>query len=101
MASFLVMTVERPSRDLRSLLRKNGYVYVKDHGCFGDQMWVHSTMAEQAARVLELPPLKPHHDHNVCDLTLCGSPPGTKSPTIDGGCCGYISTPAAPQCVEK
>jgi hypothetical protein len=40
---FWVLTVERP-KELRPLLEKNGYVYVKDHGTFGDALFVHNTL---------------------------------------------------------
>ena len=39
--TFLTMTVERPKQLLVEMLRKNGYEYVKDHGNFGDQLWIH------------------------------------------------------------
>lgn len=41
--TFLVMTVERP-RKLRPLLEENGYVYVKDHGTFGDELYIHRSI---------------------------------------------------------
>jgi hypothetical protein len=41
--TFLVITVERP-KQLRLLLEKNGYVYVKDHGDFGDELYVHRSI---------------------------------------------------------
>lgn len=37
---FLAITVERP-RQLRPLLEANGYVYVKDHGLYGDELYLH------------------------------------------------------------
>lgn len=42
--TFLVLTVERPSVKLVSLLTKYKYVYLKDHGRFGDKMFVHSSL---------------------------------------------------------
>ena len=52
--TFRILTVERPSPALRATLRSNDYIYVGDHGCFGDQMWVHRSMASQAERTLKL-----------------------------------------------
>jgi len=40
---FNVLTVERPSRYLKDLLKNNSYEYVKKHGGFGDEMWKHSS----------------------------------------------------------
>jgi hypothetical protein len=53
---FLTMTIERPPLPLRETLRANGYVYVGDHGCFGDQLWVHSSFASHTEHALDLPP---------------------------------------------
>ena len=58
--SFRALTVERPKPRLRNTLRRRGYLYVGDHGCFGDQMWVHESMAEQAERTLQLKNLRQH-----------------------------------------
>lgn len=41
---FLVITVERPSEQLQQLLKSFGYEYLKDHGGFGDKMYVHSSL---------------------------------------------------------
>lgn len=41
---FLTLTVERPGNDLIALLEDNGYVYLCDHGTFGDQLWAHNTL---------------------------------------------------------
>lgn len=41
---FLTLTVERPKPSLTAKLRENDYVYVRDHGDFGDQLWVHRSM---------------------------------------------------------
>ena len=46
------MTVERPSRKARDALRRGGYHYIGDHGCFGDQLWVHRTFVPTAERAL-------------------------------------------------
>lgn len=40
---FKVITVERPKK-LREVLAANGYTYVKDHGDFGDEMWIHKSL---------------------------------------------------------
>lgn len=42
--TFLVMTVERPKEDLVQTLLAHGYSYVMDHGGFGDEMWIHSSL---------------------------------------------------------
>lgn len=48
---FSVLSVERPAAALQQLLEDHGYVYLCDHGAFGDQMWVdqHATEAGAAA----------------------------------------------------
>lgn len=51
--TFLTLTVERPTHKLRSLLKKNGYMYLCDHGSFGDQFWLHSTFPD-AERVKQI-----------------------------------------------
>eukprot|EP00960_Hanusia_phi_P001153 31362-Hanusia_phi.AAC.1 len=48
---FLTMTVERPKK-LAPILEKNGYVYVKTHGGFGDRLYVHKSFPD-INRVLE------------------------------------------------
>ena len=52
--TILLMTIERPSKDLQALLKSKGYEYLKDHGTFGDQMWAHQSIAKQARKKLEL-----------------------------------------------
>ncbi len=39
----LVLTVERPKQMLKKAMDANGYLYICDHGGFGDQLWLHST----------------------------------------------------------
>ena len=53
---FRAMTVERPTVALRHLLTKHGYVYLRDHGCFGDSLWVHGSLAATAEAALGLVP---------------------------------------------
>ena len=78
--TFRVITVERPKMPLRALLRNNSYIYVRDNpGCFGDQLWVHSSMVETAQRALGLSEkLNPAADNDRC----C-----KRHSTIDGNCC--------------
>lgn len=40
---FSVITVERP-KGLADVLRANGYIYVRDQGWFGDQLWIHNSL---------------------------------------------------------
>ena len=40
---FLVLSVERPQQ-LRQILEQNEYVYVMDHGDFGDELYVHKSI---------------------------------------------------------
>ena len=51
----LYLFIEPPSiAELRAALRAAQYAYVGDHGCFGDQLWVHAstiTLAERTLRV--------------------------------------------------
>jgi hypothetical protein len=49
---FSVMTVERPKTNLQELLKKNRYKYVCDHGNFGDQMWIDTTIDLQTEALL-------------------------------------------------
>jgi hypothetical protein len=51
---FLAMTVERPKPGLVNALRANGYLYVRNHGDFGDEMWVHSTFPDLDAALVRL-----------------------------------------------
>ena len=61
--TFLSLTVERPSSTLRERLRAHSYLLVGEHGCYGDQLWVHASFASQVERVLQLPqPLSPTRD---------------------------------------
>ena len=53
--TFLTITIERPSAALRERLRAHSYLFVGEHGCYGDQLWVHQSFAAQAQRVLGLP----------------------------------------------
>ena len=41
--TFLVITVERP-KGLRTLLEQNDYTYVRDHGHYGDEMYIHKSI---------------------------------------------------------
>lgn len=97
--SFLAITIERPKAALRQLLRDKRYVYVQDccageltGCCFGEQLWVHASLAKRAARVYGLPPLNPAADNNVCCAVPKASPPIPETTIDDGGgnagCCG-------------
>lgn len=44
--TFLVITVERPSTTLVKLLENFDYIYLKDHGDFGDKMYIHSSLSK-------------------------------------------------------
>ncbi len=37
----MVITVERPKARLREMLANLGYVYVRDHSNYGEQLWIH------------------------------------------------------------
>ena len=39
--TFLTLTVERPKPELVEMLKQNGYIYLCNHGSFGDEFWVH------------------------------------------------------------
>lgn len=41
---FLILTIERPSPALVKLLESFDYLYLKDHGSFGDKMYIHSSL---------------------------------------------------------
>lgn len=41
---FLVMTIERPSQQMKLLLSKFGYLFLKEHGNYRDAMFVHRTL---------------------------------------------------------
>ena len=47
--TFLTMTIERPSRKLKSLLKRMNYMYVRDHGTFGDAMFIHKSLPNARA----------------------------------------------------
>lgn len=49
--TFLTLTVERPKPELVAMLESNGYMYMCDHGDFGDQFWVHNTLPNLAVVV--------------------------------------------------
>lgn len=44
--TFLVVTIERPKTGLVQLLESFGYLYLKDHGGFGDKMYIHSSLSK-------------------------------------------------------
>jgi hypothetical protein len=46
--TFRTLTVERPKRELRFLLEKNDYAFLCYHGNFGDELWVHASLANYA-----------------------------------------------------
>ena len=54
---FLAMTIERPSRKLKAVLRNHGYAYAFTQGWFGDELWLHSDFPggaqAAAARVMK------------------------------------------------
>lgn len=50
----LVLTVERPKEKLVEMLKSHGYIYVCDHGDFGDQMWLHSTFPDMQSVIASL-----------------------------------------------
>jgi len=52
-----LMTVERPTHQLKSLLRKNNMVYLRNHGGFGDEMWCRADLAQSYRAVLASSPL--------------------------------------------
>ena len=43
-----LMTIERPTLPLQKLLKANNYSYIRDHGDFGDQMWMHKSLSRRA-----------------------------------------------------
>ena len=58
--TILVLTVERPKSRLVKALKDNGYIYICDHGGFGDQLWLHSTF--------------PNKDEAIADLNIPSHP---------------------------
>lgn len=38
----LLMTVERPKNNLKAMLLEHRYIHLRDHGDFGDSMWIHA-----------------------------------------------------------
>lgn len=53
----MVITVERPKARLRETLANLGYVYVRDHGNYGDQLWIHPAFPDLHTAVARLPVL--------------------------------------------
>jgi hypothetical protein len=37
--------VERPKDAVLAALKRNGYVYICDHGYWGDKFWIHKSLA--------------------------------------------------------
>ena len=56
--TFLSMTVERP-RHLRPLLEAKGYVYVRDNGAYGDELYIHQSIPNFESIMAELHVPKP------------------------------------------
>jgi len=52
--TFLVLTVERPKPHLVQLLESFGYLYLKDHGGFGDRMYIHSSLSNAEEVISQL-----------------------------------------------
>ena len=74
--TFRALTIERPSAALRQLLRDRSNSYLHTHGCFGDQMWVHNSLAKTARTRLQIkskPPL---------DFVGCCDPDSDEPPTV-------------------
>lgn len=44
--TFLVVTIERPKAGLVQLLESFDYLYLKNHGGFGDKMYIHSSLSK-------------------------------------------------------
>lgn len=42
---FSIMTVERPKPSFVQLAKKYNYVYLCDHGGFGDELWIHESIS--------------------------------------------------------
>ena len=114
---FRYLTIERPNVALRALLRSNGYVYLVDHGCFGDQMWAHESVAAEAASTLgvtrssedrsvchgSLPVLGRAADQMVASLADLRSRPLTQceGPPILVECCGAVGGNEALESCQK
>lgn len=52
---FKALTVERPGDKLHDLLIKNGYVFVKNNGGHGDQLWINTKYMDLAEVYKVLP----------------------------------------------
>ena len=44
--TFLSLTVERPKEWLMHMLESHGYMFVKNHGDFGDMMYLHESFPD-------------------------------------------------------
>lgn len=44
--TFLAITVERPKPELVTAFKDHGYIYLCDHGDWGDQFWVHESIPD-------------------------------------------------------
>ena len=97
---FQALTIERPVKELRALLREKSYVFVKDNGCFGDQLWVHSSLAAQARQRLDSPFTEDSADFNLCCREELMREKGLMGATIDNGCCGAVGHSMA-DCIKK
>ena len=38
-----IITIERPSQELKNLLEKNGYLFLKDLAWWGETLWTHKS----------------------------------------------------------
>ena len=52
-----LLTIERPSTELRTLLEQNNYVFLKDLAWWGETLWAHSStgFTPTHPQVLQIP----------------------------------------------
>lgn len=52
--TFLAITIERPKEKLVEMLQANNYIFVCDHGQFGDQLWLHKSFPNLTEEIKNL-----------------------------------------------
>jgi len=65
---FNIITAERPKPDLKSTLIQQGYIYICDHGTFGDELWIHNTFStlDETLSKLNMTSTKAHTSQRFC-----------------------------------
>ena len=87
--TFRTIAVERPSLHLKHVLRNNSYTHLFDHGDYGDEFWVHSSLDSAARQRASDSTLRWHNvtDHPNWSKRRAGVMTGSKTKSSNN-CCG-------------